>query len=204
MFLLLYTFFFRRESITIIGIKETFPHSSLNFINFLFNGAIGKKVSLVQKRDFIERHCQGLFANRPNTLITGSGHPSKIDTRIEGKGIVGSLSGWKGGDAAAVNKGGWRASRGFNQGVGAYFTVGGPISRRQSEPARIHHRVTPRNNLLGDRLSKPSYLFISPRARSVTLIPCSFHPHDYANLGGRGKFEGIPSNCLIDYSILFF
>lgn len=63
-------FFFRRESITIIGIKETFPHSSLNFINFLFNGAIGKKVSLVQKRDFIERHCQGLFANRPNTLIT--------------------------------------------------------------------------------------------------------------------------------------
>ena len=84
------------------------------------------------------------------------------------------LSGWKGGDAAAVNKGGWRASRGFNRGVGAYFTVGGPISRRQSEPARIHHRVTPRNNLLGDRLSKPSYLFISPRARSVTLIPSYF------------------------------
>lgn len=71
-----------------------------------------------------------------------------------------------------MNKGGRRASRGFNPGVGAYFTVGGPISRRQSEPTRIHHRVTPRNNLLGhgDRLSKPSYLFISPRARSVTPV----------------------------------
>lgn len=65
------------------------------------------------------------------------------------------------------------ASRGFNSGVGAYFTVCGPISRRQSEPARIHHRVTPRNNLLdhNELLSKPSYLFISPR-----LLPHS-HLH---------------------------
>lgn len=88
------------------------------------------------------------------------------------KTLQASLFASEGGDAA-VNKGGWRASRGFNPGVGAYFTVGGPISRRQSEPARIHHRVTPRNNLLGhgDRLSKPSYLFISPRARSVTPAP---------------------------------
>lgn len=42
----------------------------------------------------------------------------------------------EGGDAV-VNKGGRRcASRGFNPRVGAYFTVCGPISRRQSEPAR--------------------------------------------------------------------
>jgi len=70
-----------------------------------------------------------------------------------------------GGDDAVVNKGGRCASRGFNLGVGAYFTVCGPISRRQSEPARIHHRVTPRNNFLlhNELLSKPSYLFISPR-----------------------------------------
>ena len=63
-----------------------------------------------------------------------------------------------------MNKGGLAVSRGLTGGS-AYFTVGGPISRRQSEPARIHHRVTPRNNLPGDheRLSKPSYLFISPR-----------------------------------------
>jgi len=70
-----------------------------------------------------------------------------------------------GGGDAVVNKGGRCASRGFNPGVGAYFTVCGPISRRQSEPARIHHRVTPRNNFLhhNELLSKPSYLFISPR-----------------------------------------
>ncbi|KYM80212.1 hypothetical protein ALC53_09306 [Atta colombica] len=70
-----------------------------------------------------------------------------------------------GGGDAIVNKGGRCASRGFNPGVGAYFTVCGPISRRQSEPARIHHRVTPRNNFLhhNELLSKPSYLFISPR-----------------------------------------
>lgn len=70
------------------------------------------------------------------------------------------------GSDAVVNKGGLvGASRGFNPGVGAYFTVCGPISRRQSEPARIHHRVTPRNNFPGhnELLSKPSYLFISPR-----------------------------------------
>lgn len=91
----------------------------------------------------------------------------------------GSLFASEGGDAAVNKGGGRRASRGFNPGVGAYFTVGGPISRRQSEPARIHHRVTPRNNLLGhgDRLSKPSYLFISPRARSVTpALPPSLPP----------------------------
>lgn len=54
---------------------------------------------------------------------------------------------------------------GLTRGLVAYFTVCGPISRRQSEPARIHHRVTPRNNLLdhNELLSKPSYLFISPR-----------------------------------------
>lgn len=96
----------------------------------------------------------------------------------------------KGGDAA-LNKGGWCASRGLNLGVGAYFTVGGPISRRQSEPVRIHHRVTPRNNVLGhgDRLSKPSYLFISPRARSVVPPPSEpwrlFHPRRYAKLGKK-------------------
>ncbi|KYN17720.1 hypothetical protein ALC57_10089 [Trachymyrmex cornetzi] len=75
-----------------------------------------------------------------------------------------SSSASEGGDAV-VNKGGRCASRGFNPGVGAYFTVCGPISRRQSEPARIHHRVTPRNNFLhhNELLSKPSYLFISPR-----------------------------------------
>lgn len=73
-----------------------------------------------------------------------------------------------------MNKGGRGASRGFNPGVGAYFTVCGPISRRQSEPARIHHRVTPRNNLLrhNELLSKPSYLFISPRP---LLLSFFFH-----------------------------
>lgn len=78
-----------------------------------------------------------------------------------------------GGGDAVVSKGGRYASRGFNPGVGAYFTVCGPISRRQSEPARIHHRVTPRNNLLrhNELLSKPSYLFISPL--SSVLSPSS-------------------------------
>lgn len=77
-----------------------------------------------------------------------------------------------GGGDAVVNKGGRYASRGFNPGVGAYFTVCGPISRRQSEPARIHHRVTPRNNLLrhNELLSKPSYLFISPLSSVASLV----------------------------------
>lgn len=77
------------------------------------------------------------------------------------------------GSDAVVNKGGLAgASRGFNPGVGAYFTVCGPISRRQSEPARIHHRVTPRNNFPGhnELLSKPSYLFISPRPLLRSLL----------------------------------
>lgn len=77
----------------------------------------------------------------------------------------------EGGDAV-VNKDGRCASRGFNPGVGAYFTVCGPISRRQSEPAWIHHRVTPRNNVLdhNELLSKPSYLFISPHP-AASLAP---------------------------------
>lgn len=97
-----------------------------------------------------------------------------------------SSSAFGGGDAV-VNKGGLCASRGFNPGVGAYFTVCGPISRRQSEPARIHHRVTPRNNFLhhNELLSKPSYLFISPRPLLLSFfrplclsIPIFHPPHD--------------------------
>lgn len=80
-------------------------------------------------------------------------------------------------------------SGGLTEGVGAYFTVGGPISWRQSEPAWIHHRVTPRNNLRGTQggsleLSFQNPLIYSshlgessltnPKRQPIILSPLSF------------------------------
>lgn len=116
-----------------------------------------------------------------------------------------------------VSKGaGGMASRGFNQGVGAYFTLCGPISRRQSEPARIHHRVTPRNNPLDhkERLSKASYLFISPRAATPSLSfsrpsdPSSSaqampNPPRYPLRLGSARFSK-PGECLLCRDMFIF
>lgn len=88
-------------------------------------------------------------------------------SRLEKNGRWKAVS--QGGDTV-MNKG--MSPSGISVGLVAYFTVGGPISWRQSEPTRIHHRMTLHNNLSSDRecLSKPSYLFISPATPSTKML----------------------------------